>query len=442
MNRRPALSICFYAIPNGKPLRTFPGIALVVESLLDLTVLIGEHLADGVADTADLLTEALEASPLPPPRPGEPRERLPQFVAELREALADPAEPRRRVLLANVAAGLRQRRPNGEPLSPTDAEIARMTAALADNIESLLADGTDGVDPALAARLNALAARAEAAVEEMDFGFLYDRKRELFAIGYRLADADGPGRLDTGMYDLLASEARLASFVAIAKEDVPQDHWFKLGRPLTSVDGAPTLLSWSGTMFEYVMPRLVMRSYPGTLLNRTCALAVKRQIQYAASRGVPWGISESAFAVVDRQGHYQYKAFGVPGLGLKRGLADELVIAPYASALAVLVEPGLAARNLRRLAGLGMLARYGFFEALDFTPRTNEAMLEPLPPIVKLGRTTQGRPISRTTARASSRLHTVRPRHTSSPMRPIASANFLRSSALSMTSGFAPIIST
>jgi cyclic beta-1,2-glucan synthetase len=326
--------------------------------------------------------EALEAAPLPPPRPGEPRERLPQFVAELREALRDEAEPRKRVLLANVAAGLRQKHTNGEPLPVEDAEIARMTSALTANIESLLADssnGAGGTNPALAARLLALAARAEACVEEMDFKFLFDSKRKLFAIGYRLSDAEGPGRLDTSMYDLLASEARLASFVAVAKEDVPQDHWFRMGRPFTSVDGAPTLLSWSGTMFEYVMPRLVMRSYPGTLLDRSCALAVKRQIQYAASRGVPWGISESAFAVVDRHGHYQYKAFGVPGLGLKRGLADELVVAPYASALAVLVEPALAARNLRRLAGMGLLERYGFFEAIDFTPRKSESALEPLP---------------------------------------------------------------
>jgi cyclic beta-1,2-glucan synthetase len=336
---------------------------------------------EGLADTAELLTQALDTAPAPPPRPGEPRERLPQLVAQLREVAGDAAEPRKRVLLASVAAGLRQPSPNGQPASAADLEIARRTADLADNIESLLADaanGENGTGPALAARLDALAARAEAWVEDMDFRFLFDAQRKLFAIGYRLADAEGPGRLDTGMYDLLASEARLASFIAIAKEDVPQEHWFQLGRPFTSIDGAPALLSWSATMFEYLMPRLLMRSYPGTLLDRSCALAVKRQVQYASSRGVPWGISESAFAVVDRHGHYQYKAFGVPGLGLKRGLADELVIAPYATALAVLVEPAVAARNLRRLDGLGLLADHGYFEAVDFTPRKNESTLQPL----------------------------------------------------------------
>ncbi len=331
----------------------------------------------GLDDSTLLLEEALEAAPFPPPRPGAPRERLPHLVAQLREALADDAEGRRRVLLASVAAGLRQAHPSPEPAAAADDEIEARASSLARNIDSLLADEPDGPDAALAARLLDLAERVETWVAEMDFRFLFDRQRKLFAIGYRLGDGDGPGRVDSEMYDLLASEARLASFVAIAKEDVPQAHWFQLGRPFTSVEGAPGLLSWSATAFEYLMPRLLMRSYPGTLLDRSCSLAVRRQVQYAASRGVPWGISESAFAVVDRHGQYQYKAFGVPGLGLKRGLADELVIAPYATALAALVDPALAARNLRRLAGLGLLGRHGFFEALDFTPRKNESTLAP-----------------------------------------------------------------
>ncbi|HEY5907601.1 MAG TPA: glucoamylase family protein, partial [Vicinamibacteria bacterium] len=169
-----------------------------------------------------------------------------------------------------------------------------------------------------------------------------------------------------------ASEARLASFWAIAKEDVPQEHWFHLGRPLTSVDGQAALLSWSATLFEYLMPMLLMRSYPDTLLDRACRLAVRRQQQYAAARRVPWGISESAFAVTDRQGHYQYKAFGVPGLGLKRGLGDELVVAPYATALAAMVAPAAAAHNLARLVERGLLGRYGLYEAIDFTPRSDD----------------------------------------------------------------------
>src|SRR5204862_5218923 len=182
-----------------------------------------------------------------------------------------------------------------------------------------------------------LAARAATLLDSMNFAILFETKRQLFSIGYRLPDADAPGRFDASYYDLLASEARLASFLAIAKGDVPQKHWFRLGRSITSERGAPILLSWSATLFEYLMPLLVMRSYPNTLLDESCRLAVRRQIDYAAERGVPWGISESAYNLVDRHGNYQYKAFGVPGLGLKRGLGDEVVVAPYASALAIAI---------------------------------------------------------------------------------------------------------
>ena len=202
----------------------------------------------------------------------------------------------------------------------------------------------------------------------MRFDFLYDRRRRIFAIGYRLEDASGPGRLDGSFYDLLASEARLASFVAIAKGDVPQHHWFHLGRLVTNVDGRATLMSWGGTMFEYLMPQLLMRSFPGTLLDQSCRASVRRQIEYGRQRAVPWGISESAYAFTDREGNYQYRAFGVPGLGLKRGLATDLVIAPYASALASLVSPAAAAQNFEALAQAGLDARYGFYESLDYNP--------------------------------------------------------------------------
>ena len=218
-----------------------------------------------------------------------------------------------------------------------------------------------------------LAARARAIFETIDFTFLYESKRHLFTIGYRLADAEGAGSFDPSYYDLLASEARLASFVAIAKGDVPQTHWFRLGRSVTSVRGAPVLLSWSATLFEYLMPMLMMRSYPDTLLDQSCRLAVRRQIEYAAHRGVPWGISESAYNVVDRHGNYQYKAFGIPGLGLKRGLGDEVVVAPYATALAVLVDPAASAANMRRLAAMGLEGEYGFFDAIDYTNRERES---------------------------------------------------------------------
>ncbi len=225
-----------------------------------------------------------------------------------------------------------------------------------------------GAQPTLAPRLSDLSERACTLADRMSFTFLFDRERQLFSIGYRLADAGGPGRRDPSFYDLLASESRLASFFAIAKGDVPQSHWFRLGRPVVSVAGVPTLVSWSGTMFEYLMPLLLMRTYPGTLLDQTCRMAVLRQVRYGRERHVPWGISESAFNLVDRLGNYQYKAFGVPGLGLKRGLADELVVAPYATALAALVDPAEAARNFRRLTGQGVEGSLGYYDAVDYTP--------------------------------------------------------------------------
>ncbi|MGD1148848.1 MAG: glucoamylase family protein [Thermoanaerobaculaceae bacterium] len=221
----------------------------------------------------------------------------------------------------------------------------------------------------LASSLSDVARRATALADGMNFSFLYDRQRQLFSIGYRLADAAGPGQADGAYYDLLAAESRLASFFAIAKGDVPQSHWFHLGRLVVSVEGVPTLVSWGATMFEYLMPLLLMRTYPGTLLDQSCRMVVRRQIRYGRERHVPWGISESAYDLTDRLGNYQYKEFGVPGLGLRRGLADELVVAPYATALAALLEPAKAARNLRRLAGEGAEGSLGYFDAVDYTAR-------------------------------------------------------------------------
>ncbi len=184
------------------------------------------------------------------------------------------------------------------------------------------------------------------------------------AIGYNVAER----RQDASFYDLLASEARLGSFVAIAQGHLPQESWFALGRLLTVAAGESTLLSWSGSMFEYLMPLLVMPTYDNTLLDRTYRTAVARQIEYGTQRGVPWGVSESGYNTVDLHLNYQYRAFGVPGLGLKRWLAEDLVIAPYASALALMVAPEAACRNLQRLAASGFEGRYGFYEAIDYTP--------------------------------------------------------------------------
>jgi cyclic beta-1,2-glucan synthetase len=202
------------------------------------------------------------------------------------------------------------------------------------------------------------------ALAVMDFEFLYDSACGLLTIGYDV----GERRRDPACYDLLASEARLASFLLIAQGQVPQKHWFALGRLLTSHGGEVSLISWSGSMFEYLMPQLMLPSYANTLLDQTCKAAVSRQIEYGRQRDVPWGISESCYNATDMHQVYQYRAFGVPGLGFKRGLGDDLVIAPYASALALTVIPSEACRNLRTLADQGFLGAYGFYEAIDYTP--------------------------------------------------------------------------
>ena len=213
----------------------------------------------------------------------------------------------------------------------------------------------------LKARLLAVEDTARAMADRMEFDFLFDPQRRLLSIGY----ADGV--LDPSCYDLLASEARLASFFAIAKGDVVSRHWFRLGRSATPIGHGAALISWSGSMFEYLMPSLVMRAPAESILAQTSRLIVRRQMSYGAKLGLPWGISESAYNARDLELTYQYSNFGVPGLGLKRGLSMDAVIAPYATALAAMVEPERAMRNFARLADLGARGRYGFYEAIDFT---------------------------------------------------------------------------
>jgi cellobiose phosphorylase len=197
----------------------------------------------------------------------------------------------------------------------------------------------------------------------MEYGFLFDSTTHLLAIGYNLSER----RRDTCFYDLLASEARLTTFIGIAQGQLPQESWFALGRQLTIADGAPILLSWSGSMFEYLMPLLVMPNFDNTLLHQTCAAAVARQIEYGRQRGVAWGISESGYYAFDASLNYQYRAFGVPGLGFKRGLGDDLVIAPYASMMALMVAPEAACLNLQAMAAQGWVGHFGFYEAVDYT---------------------------------------------------------------------------
>lgn len=274
---------------------------------------------------------------------------------------------------------------------PTLREAAGLKEALSPLIEGILASreshpgvGPEPLDPENTAwlksfhgaviqgsrnalvRIRDLELLAERCRElaDMDFSFLFDKTRDLFAIGYNAGDH----RLDSGYYDLLASEARLASFYAISQGMTPKEHWFAMGRLLTSSRGAPALLSWSGSMFEYLMPLLVMPAYENTLLDQTCKAVVQRQVDYGKQRGVPWGISESGFNAWDSHYDYQYRAFGVPGLGLKRGLAEDLVVAPYATVLALMIAPEAACENLERLDADGRQGHYGFYEAVDYTP--------------------------------------------------------------------------
>jgi cyclic beta-1,2-glucan synthetase len=208
-----------------------------------------------------------------------------------------------------------------------------------------------------------------AQADRMDMGVLYDPQRRLFAIGYNVS----AGRPDGAFYDLLASEARLGSYVAIADGRVPVEHWFALGRPYDAIGRRRVLLSWSGTMFEYLMPLLLQHTYDHSLLEHAVRAAVTTQVEYGRRRRVPWGISESAFADLDASKTYQYKAFGVPELGLKRGLEEEVVVAPYATLLALPVAPQAAVQNLRRLAAFGLLSEYGFYDAMDFRRGQREA---------------------------------------------------------------------
>src|SRR5438067_9765852 len=219
------------------------------------------------------------------------------------------------------------------------------------------------------AQLDELIAQSRELEEGMGLRFLYDEERRIFAIGYQVAER----RLDTSFYDLLASEARLTSFLAIARGEVPIEHWWALSRPFGSAYGRLPLLSWSGTMFEYLMPLLFTQTHENSLLDRACYDAVRCQISYAQQNSVPWGISESAFSALDRHNVYQYRAFGVPALALRRGQEENLVVAPYAAALALGVEPAAAIKNLRRLATLGnsaLLGDYGYYEAIDYSRRT------------------------------------------------------------------------
>jgi cyclic beta-1,2-glucan synthetase len=244
------------------------------------------------------------------------------------------------------------------------ASEAQAIQAWLEQLGALVLQGTEQAQNCYDCFL-ALGRRYEALAKEMDFTLLYNPQRRLFAVGFNLED----GRLDRAHYDMLASEARIASLVAIAKSDTEHRHWFQLGRALTETpSGGVGLLSWGGTMFEFLMPTLFTRDVPGSLLERSCEAAVARQIAYGRQRDVPWGISESAFSAQAANGDYHYQSFGVPGLGLKRGLGKDLVVSPYSTALALPVRPEAAIANFQALAGQGAEGPWGFYDALDYTP--------------------------------------------------------------------------
>ncbi|WP_240790304.1 GH36-type glycosyl hydrolase domain-containing protein [Rhodobacter sp. SY28-1] len=245
----------------------------------------------------------------------------------------------------------------GDTLSEAKVWTLAMQTALAHHLEDL-------ASPPDFALLQEVEALCRILALEMDFGFLLDPDKKLLSIGFSVAH----NRLDTNCYDLLASEARLASLFAIAKGDVETRHWFRLGRPATPIGSGSALISWSGSMFEYLMPSLVMRAPAGSVLEQTTRLVVARQRAYAEALGIPWGISESSYNARDLEMTYQYSNFGVPGLGLKRGLSENRVIAPYATGLAAMVDPVAAVDNYAHLASIGAEGRFGFYEAVDFTP--------------------------------------------------------------------------
>ena len=286
-------------------------------------------------------------------------------VHEFRREAISATFSLRNIATANIASlpsllafQLRRDEPGiPEPVRVWLDELATEAARARQNAEQQQAQAED------------LVRRIQELERGMGMRFLYDAQRRIFAIGYQV----GERRLDTSFYDLLASEARLTSLLAIARGEVPMEHWWAMGRSFGSANGRLPLLSWSGTMFEYLMPSLLTRMHENSLLERACRDAVHCQMAYAEQSGVPWGISESAFSALDRHSVYQYRAFGVPTLALKRGQERDLVIAPYASALALGVEPAAAVANLRRLAsleGAPMVGDYGYYEAIDYSRRS------------------------------------------------------------------------
>lgn len=329
---------------------------------------------DGMLDVISVVEETLHTIPddRKPLRPL--RKRLTDRIDGMRRAvetvMSEPEMASIRSINLVVLAGEISKLAEGihhEAQTPRTQQLADWAARLVANAEAHVDDAHSDkarVDDTRS-RLTSIAARAKELANRMEFGFLLREDRKLLSIGYRVDEH----QLDESCYDLLASECRMTSLFAIAKGDIPTDHWFKLGRPIVEIGFSGALMSWSGSMFEYLMPPLAMKEPFGGILNQTNHMIVKRQIQYGAQKGIPWGISEAAYNARDHEMTYQYTNFGVPGLGLKRGLARNTVIAPYATVLAAQYMPREAVDNLDRLTRIGALGRYGFYDAIDYTPQ-------------------------------------------------------------------------
>ncbi|WP_337267851.1 GH36-type glycosyl hydrolase domain-containing protein [Oryzifoliimicrobium ureilyticus] len=328
---------------------------------------------DGVGDTAGILEEVLRDLPDDRKTVRPLRRRLEERIIGFLNALASVKREHefasiRVINLAVLARDIEKLASNlhHELRSAQSKEVTEWAQSLVQVCEAHIADSTfdllniDSLRP----RLIALRDKARDLAFSMDFSFLYRPERRLLSIGYRAES----GELDLACYDLLASECRLTSLFAIAKGDLPTEHWYRLGRQVVPVGSRGALVSWSGSMFEYLMPPLVMQERGGGILNQTNNLVILEQINYGRKLGTPWGISEAAFNARDHNLNYQYTNFGVPTLGLKRGLGHNAVIAPYASLLASQYNPTAATENLKRLRTMGALGKYGYHDAVDFTP--------------------------------------------------------------------------
>lgn len=329
---------------------------------------------EGILDTVTILSESLDDLPDDRRQLRPLRQRLTDRLDGMRRAVETiKAQPEmasiRTINLAILAGEIRKLATaiDTEAASARSDVIADWAARLEATCEAHVSDShsDDNAVEALRAKLLTLRERTRRFAFEMEFAFLMRPERKLLSIGYRVEEH----QLDESCYDLLASEARLTSLFAIAKGDLPTEHWFRLGRPIVEIGFQGALMSWSGSMFEYLMPPLVMKEPQGSILNQTSKLIIKRQIQYGRQKNVPWGISEAAYNARDRELTYQYTNFGVPGLGLKRGLGQNTVIAPYATVLAAQFNPREAVQNLARLREIGALGRHGYYDAVDFTPQ-------------------------------------------------------------------------